>query len=76
VDKKDFKEFLFYIIGKRENLNLRKRTTLIYPKVLYSIIIADRVNVLNKIRLLNIVKKKAKKGYICKYYKKKGITLL
>jgi hypothetical protein len=76
VNRKDFREFKFYIIGKRERINLRIRTKLIYPEVLYSIIIIDGFIVLNKTGFLNIVRKKAKEGYIYKYYEKKGILLL
>jgi hypothetical protein len=76
VNRKDFREFKFYIIEKRERLDLRIRTKPICPKVLYGIVIADEFNVLNKTGLLNIVGKKAKEGYIYRYYKKKGITLL
>jgi hypothetical protein len=76
VDRKDFREFKFCVIRKKERLDLRTRTKPVCPKVLYSVMMADRFNVLNKTRLLNMVRKKAKEGYICRYCKKKGITLL
>lgn len=76
VDRKDFREFLFCVIGKRERLDLRKRTTPICPEVLCGVVMADGVTVLNKTGLLNIVGKKAKEGYIRRYCEKKGITLL
>jgi predicted transcriptional regulator len=75
VDRKDFREFLFYVVGKKERLDLRKRTTPICPEVLYSVMMADGVTILNKTGLLNMVRKKAKEGYIRRYYEKKGITL-
>jgi hypothetical protein len=76
VNKKDFKEFLFCVIKKRKRSDLRRRTTFVYPKVLCNVVITNRVIVLNKTGLLNIVGKKAEEGYIYKYCEKKGITLL
>jgi len=46
VDRKDFREFKFCIIGKRERSDLRTRTKPVYPKVLYSIIMADGFTIL------------------------------
>lgn len=74
VDRKDFREFLFCVIGKRERSDLRKRITPICPEVLYGVVMADGVNLLNKTGLLNMVGKKTKEGYIRRYYQKKGIT--
>ena len=54
------------------NLNLRKRTTLICLKVLYSVIIVDGVNILDKIGLLNIIGKKAKKKLYLQVLRKEG----
>jgi hypothetical protein len=61
-------------VGKRERSDLRKRTTPIYPEVLYGVVIADGINLLNKTGLLNMVGKNAEEGYIRRYYKTKGIT--
>jgi hypothetical protein len=76
VNKKDFREFLFYVVKKRKKSDLRKKTTLVCSKVLCSVIITGEVTVLNKTGLLNIIGKKAKEGYICRYCEKKRITLL
>ena len=74
VDRKDFREFLFCVVGKRERSDLRKRTTPVCPEVLCGVVMADGVTVLNKTGLLNMVGKKAEEGYIRRYCEKKGIN--
>jgi hypothetical protein len=74
VDRKDFRQFLFCVVGKRERSDLRKRTTPVCPEVLCGVVMADGVTVLNKTGLLNMVGKKAEEGYIRRYCEKKGIT--
>jgi hypothetical protein len=74
VDRKDFREFLFCVVGKRERSDLRKRTTPVCPETLCCVMMANGVDLLNKTGLLNMVGKKAEEGYIRRYCKKKGIT--
>jgi hypothetical protein len=76
VNKKDFKEFKFCVIKKRKRTDLRTKTKLVCPEVFCGVIIADGFTVLNKTGFLNIIRKKAEKGYIRRYCEKKGITLL
>lgn len=74
VDRKDFREFKFCVVAKRERSDLRNRTKPVCPEVLCGVVMADGVNVLNKTGLLNMVGKKAEEGYIRRYCEKKGIT--
>jgi hypothetical protein len=74
VDRKDFREFKFCVVGKRERSDLRTRTRPVCPEVLCGVVMADGFNVLNKTGLLNMVGKKAEEGYIRRYCEKKGIT--
>jgi hypothetical protein len=74
VDRKDFREFKFCVVGKRERTDLRTRTKPVCPEVLCGVMMADGFTVLNKTGLLNMVGKKAEEGYIRRYCEKKGIT--
>jgi hypothetical protein len=74
VDRKDFREFKFCVVGKRERSDLRTRTKPVCPEVLCGVVMADGFTVLNKTGLLNMVGKKAEEGYIRRYCEKKGIT--
>jgi hypothetical protein len=74
ANRKNFKEFLFCVIGNHSRLDLRVRNTPMCPEVGYYIVIETGIDFVNKTALLRIIRQKAKEGYIRRYYKRKGIT--
>ncbi len=64
ADKKDFKKFIFCVIGKRQRSDLKAKTKLVCPEVLYCIKMADGITIVNKTTLLHIIGQKSEKGYI------------
>ena len=74
ADRKDFRKFIFCVVGKRQRSDLRARTKPVCPEVLCCIEMADGITVVNKTALLRIVGQKSEEGYIRRYCKDKGIT--
>jgi hypothetical protein len=60
ADRNDFKEFLFYVVGKCQRSDLGKRIAPVCPKVLCGIVMAYGIQLVNKTGLLRIVDRRLK----------------
>lgn len=74
ADRKDFKKFLFCVVGKRQRSDLTKRTTPQCPETLCGFITVKGVQLATRSGLKNVVGLKAGDGYIRTYCNKKGLT--
>ncbi|KAF8862740.1 hypothetical protein BDZ45DRAFT_739053, partial [Acephala macrosclerotiorum] len=74
ADRKDFKEFLFCVVGQRERSDLRARNKPVCPEVLCSFVTTKGIQLATRSGFKNCVGAKAGDGYVGRYCAKKGIT--
>ncbi|KAH8653968.1 hypothetical protein BGZ60DRAFT_419071 [Tricladium varicosporioides] len=74
ADRKDFKRFLFCVVGKRKMCDLTKRTKPLCPEVLCGFEMANGIQLATRSGFKNVVGEKPGDGYVRVYCERKGIT--
>lgn len=74
ADRKDFKEFLFCVVGQCERPDLRARNKPVSPEALCGFVTTNGIQLATRSGFKNCVGAKAGDGYDGRYCAKKGIT--